>query len=134
MPDFQILKTEIDTDPLTRGYSGMTDQQVANSMNAKNRDNWVPLSSAQIFEAINRTEFAALNTQNISRVDRILGLGSGIPTEPGSNARDELVAVFGAGSNTIIRLAALANQQRSRGEEIGWGEVRPGDVVQARAL
>ena len=31
--DYQLLKTEIDTDPDTRGYSGMTDQQIADDLN-----------------------------------------------------------------------------------------------------
>jgi len=31
------IKTEIDTDPLVRAYSGMTDQQVADSMNTVDR-------------------------------------------------------------------------------------------------
>lgn len=31
--DIQVIKTEIDTDPLTRGYAPMTDQQVADDLN-----------------------------------------------------------------------------------------------------
>ena len=31
--DYQALKSEIDTDPDTRGYSGMDDQQVATDLN-----------------------------------------------------------------------------------------------------
>ena len=33
--DYQALKTEIDTDPLAVGYSGLTDQQVADSLNVR---------------------------------------------------------------------------------------------------
>jgi len=37
MVDYAALRTEIDTDPLVRGYAGMTDQQIAESMNALDR-------------------------------------------------------------------------------------------------
>ena len=33
----RILKTELDTDPLVRGYAGMTHLQAANDLNAKSR-------------------------------------------------------------------------------------------------
>jgi hypothetical protein len=34
----QIIKTEIDIDPLTRGYSGMSDREIADDMNTKYRE------------------------------------------------------------------------------------------------
>jgi len=37
MADINLLRTEITTDPLVRGYSGLTDIQVADSLNARNR-------------------------------------------------------------------------------------------------
>ena len=36
--DFNAIKAEIDTDPLTRGYSGMNDQAVADDLNTVYRD------------------------------------------------------------------------------------------------
>lgn len=33
---FNILKTEINEDPLVRGYSGMSNQEIANSLNEEN--------------------------------------------------------------------------------------------------
>lgn len=127
-----ILKTEIDTDPLTRGYAGMSDQQVADSLNTANRDNWVSLSASQIFEAIDRSEFTALSAGDQGRIDRILGLGSGIQTAPGSQARDEMIAVFGGGSTTISNLLAVANPMQTRGQELGIGIIRVGQVTEAR--
>jgi len=134
MPDFTVLRTELDTDPLARGYAAMTAQQVADSLNRKDRDRWVDMRSADIFEAIVLSEFTALSTANKGRVDRILNLGDGIRTGPTSQARSELVSVFGAGSTTIANLAAIANQKRTRGEEIGFGEVSVSDVVRAKAF
>ena len=37
MADLVALKIELDADPLVRGYSGMTDQQAADSLNTVNR-------------------------------------------------------------------------------------------------
>lgn len=131
-PFDETLKAEITNDPLGRGYAGMTDAQVAADLNTVNRDNWVPLSSSQIFESIDAAEFVALTPAQQARVDRILGLGSGIQTTPGSQARSELIAVFGGGSTTITTLASIANQQISRAQELGLGVVREGHVTEAR--
>ena len=138
MPDYQILRTEIDTDPLSRGYSGMSDTEVADDMNLINRDNWVSVTSAQIYEAVDGAEYGALtdllNGDEIAALDRIFGLGGDIPSAPGGRVRGELISIFGGGSTTIQNLVATANQQISRGSEIGWGVVKTGDVTAARAL
>ena len=133
MADIGKLKTEIDTDPLARVYSGMDDAAVAVDMNTAYRDNWIPLTSSQIFEVIDATEFQGLSVGDQSRVDRVLGLGVDVQTVPGSQARAELIAVFGAGSTTIGSLATLANPQQSRASELGIGFVKEGHVQQARA-
>lgn len=44
---FALLKTELSTDPLTRGYSGMSDQQAADSLNAKDRPGRRPIEALQ---------------------------------------------------------------------------------------
>jgi hypothetical protein len=133
MVDIPALKAEIDADPLTRGYAGMSDSALATSLNTANRDNWISLSSSQIFETIDIPEFQALNAANKARIDRLLGLGDGIQTAPGSQARSELVTVFGGGSVTIAALAALANKPRSRARELGLEVIKVGHVQEARA-
>ena len=56
MPDL-ILKPEVLSDPLTRGYSGMTDEQVADDLNTIYRTHDVQsVSSADIYDAIDRAE------------------------------------------------------------------------------
>lgn len=56
-----ILKTEISTDPLSRGYSGMTDLEVADDLNTvyrtKVRDY---ISGSEILNATDDAEFDAL--------------------------------------------------------------------------
>lgn len=129
-----VLKAEIDGDPLVRGYAGMTNQQIADDINTAYRDNWRPISSSQLFEAIDSTEFVALSDANKSRVDRLLGLGENIQTAPGSKSRAELVAVFGGGSQTAANLLPIANPGQTRGQELGIGFVRVGQVAEAKAL
>jgi hypothetical protein len=134
MPFLEDLADELNTDPLARGYSGMTDAQAADDLNIVNRANWVDLTSSQIFETISASEFQSLNQVGQGRVDRILGLGADIKTAPGSQARNELIAVFGGGSATITSLATVANQQRSRADELGLGFIFEGHVANARLI
>lgn len=46
--DVNALINEIKTDPLGRGYNTMTNQQLFNSLNTKNRTKLLPLSSKQL--------------------------------------------------------------------------------------
>ncbi len=46
--EFQLLKKEIETDPLGRGYSAMTPEQLAADLNTHYRQRLVPLSSAEL--------------------------------------------------------------------------------------
>jgi len=130
---YQILTDELNNDPLGRGYAGMSDADVVDSLNTADRDNWVELLSAEVFEVTDRSEFIALSSGNKDRVDRIFSLGSAIPSKPGSNARAELIAVFGSTSVTIQNLASIANQPISRAQELGLGGwVTEGRVAQVR--
>lgn len=61
---FQALKVEIVSDPLGRGYAGMTDQQVADSLNAMNRPGAVPMS-ALINEFLYADKFALLEEKAV---------------------------------------------------------------------
>ena len=119
MGQFEVLQGEVQGDPLGRGYSGMTNQAVLDSLVAVDRDNWVSLSAAEIFEAIDLGELNALQNSDKARVDRVLGLSGEIVTAPGGKARSEMVSVFGGGNVTIGNLAALANRPVSRAQELG---------------
>jgi len=136
MPNFQILADELTDDLLGRGYAGMDDQAASVDLNTSYRDLWAELTSSQIFEAIVATEFQALNAANQARVDRLLGLGDGILSVPGSQARTEMVAVFGGGSTTIANLLVIAQQSQTRSRELAWGrsQATTSDVNNARTL
>ena len=53
--DYVALKAELDTDPLTRGYSGMTDQQVRDDLHTLYRD--APHNPAALLDYMMKTEF-----------------------------------------------------------------------------
>ncbi len=129
---YAAIQTEINDDPLTRNYAGMTDDEIVVSLNTQDRDFWVTLTSAEIFQAVDLTELAALSVGNKARTDRIFQLTGDIQTGPGANARAELLSVFGGGSATVTNLAAAANKLIGRGEEIGVGAVRNRDLGRMR--
>jgi len=131
--DYVVLRAELLADPLIIGYAAMNDTQAAASLNTANRPvNVQTLDGAQIYEAIDATEFAALLTTKQEVVD-IIHLGPNILVAPGSKARARLAAIFGGGSATVTALAALGTKTVSRATELGLGVVNPGHVMKARA-
>jgi len=132
--NYQILHDELVGDPLGRGYSAMTDAEVAVDLNTIYRTyTRTHLSSAEIYEAISALEFQALSDAQKVYVRDILGLGEGIDVQPGGQARAVMIQIFGAGSTTISNLAAVLQESISRAAELGLGVVTPGDVERARA-
>ena len=117
-----ILQDEKTNDPLTRGYSAMTDQQFMDSMNTADLEQErTSMSSGEIMEQISGAEFAALTAAETARVDRVLGLGADVIIGPGNlhNAVQELIAVFGGISLTIIALDAARSISITRAQELG---------------
>lgn len=135
MSDIDALQTELTTDPLGRGYAGMTDEQAAADLNTVYRDNPNPpdvVSSAAIWNALDGTEYDALSAGDKALVDFIGGLGGDIPIGSGL-IKTKLFAVFAGGTTSRNNLIALASGgQVSRGQELGLGHVTPGIVEEAR--
>jgi hypothetical protein len=129
--DYVVLKDELDTDPLVRGYSGMSDQQAANDLNSAyvsvNRDT---MTNAEVLENIDPDEFALLTAVEVSMVNAVLSPDS---VDPFGNAQAILLKVFTAGSNTINALAAARVATISRAEDLGLPRVNAGHVAYARA-
>ena len=133
--DYSILWNELSTDPLSRGYSGMTDVQIADDLNTEYRN--VPretINGTELFEATDLSEFAALNTIH-REMWRTLYLGPAIFVTEGSNGRAVLAALFPAGSTTRQNLVVLAQETVpvSRAEELGLGRVYVQDIETARS-
>lgn len=132
--DYAILKDEITNDPLSRGYSAMTDAEVAFDLNTQRRTRQRPtLDAAEIYEAITVSEFQALNDTVKAYVRDIYSLGTGIVITTNSKARQVLLTAFDAGSESRAALVAAATESISRATELGLRRIKTGYVQKARA-
>lgn len=124
------LKTEITTDPLGRGYAGMSDAEAADSLNAIDRSVSVSsIAPEDVADALVASEFIALVAAKKDNVRMVLGL----PTvRVQGNTRDILLDAFGPGTGTRTNLAALQTKTVSRAEELGLGIVEEKHVRWAR--
>lgn len=128
--NIDILKTEITTDPLTRGYSGMSDLATALDLNTVYRTtDKTSMTGTEVFNAIDKAEFNALTATNKKLIWDIIHLGE---INPFGLESDLFVDIFGGGSTTITDLQALRKNNVSRGVELGIGNVREGNVQEAR--
>jgi len=133
MVDFVKLKAEIVADPLGRGYTGMTDAKVVDSLNVidRTRDRTV-VPAHEVFEALDFGELKALTVDSRQIVLGLLAMGD--MNLKGPNLRAAFGTIFGAGPTTRANLVALQTEPVSRAEELEIGFVRPGDVARARAV
>ncbi len=130
MSRIDIIKDEIDNDPLTRGYAAMTDAEVADDMNTEYRTRPRPtMTSSEVFQAIVLTEFKALTDGDKSSIFGIMAFGN---VNPFGREADVFIDIFGVGSGTITALAALRTVPISRGVELEVGVVKEGHVQEAR--
>lgn len=126
------LKQEIDADPLSRGYSGMTAQQIADDLNTKYRSrNKTGISGKDISEAIDSAEYAALGA---AEKDRIINFTQQQSVDPFGFAQIVFLDMFAGGSTTIQNLASIRVESISRATELGWREVKAGHVIDAQAI
>jgi len=150
------LREEILNDPLGRGYADMTDAEIADSLNTKDRDRIVPLSSAallawsgggadddnNIASRYERIETAA--TEHASGAVRgackaAIRLIDRDSTELDLSLPDRAAMVDALVAGGVLTadekdgLYAMATQQISRAEELGLGTVYAADVTGAKA-
>jgi len=127
------LKIEIATDPLTRGYAGMTDQQLVDSLNAVNRTrNRTSMTGDEMFAPTDAAEW-----QNLSAANQLLWVSFCGRSEfdPFGGANVAFVTdLFSAGSATLTALAAARVETISRAQELGLRRVKLGHVFNARKL
>ena len=124
------LKTEVTTDPLARGYSGMNDEQIADSLNTPTRTaDRETLTGGLVMASIVRTELNALAANDKTYVQAVVNAGE-MPITP--QLKTELSAVFPAGSGTRANIVALLKRTGSRAEELGIGYVTPSNVADAK--
>ena len=129
--DLAALKSELLTDPTSRGYAGKLDDACADLLNRLDRQaNRETLTAGQILSAVVRAEFDSLGAAAKNYVTLVLGVSGEIPMT--TQLRTDLGAIFGAGTATRANLAAIVKRTASRGEELGLGIVSASDVANAR--
>lgn len=136
----ETLKTEVTTDPLGRGYSGMNDDQVVASLNTVDRDVIKPsLSGDEIFNAAEPAEVTSMARGAANaRQDFLafLSLCARDSINPQGAATVRIILeLFGAGSQTVGNLNQIRKQTVSRSVELGLGDKSIGaaDVARARS-
>ena len=147
MANIAILKSEIDSDPLGRGYSGMDDTAVAVDLNTAYRTKKEPISSAELL-AWSASDARLQNIKDAAEngaTDDLKSLAQAaylIVTRDGTTLDlnladrvamlDSLVAAGVLTAADRTSLDSLATVSISRAEELSVGRVRAGDVIQAR--
>jgi len=112
------LRTEVQTDPLGRGYSGMTSAVLLANLQTVNRTrNKTGLTPSEVYQNIDQIQWAGLSASEQDEVWNILHLGD--PLDPFGREATRFIAIFGGGSATITALQALRIDNISRLEEIG---------------
>lgn len=145
--DYDKLKNELVNDPLGIGYSALTDADASVALNAKNRvvveETFVnaktvmaTLGATAGATFLDALASAAASNRAISWAMDFIKSDSGIDvgnTET-RNMLDSLVAANVLNSADVATVKSLAEKTVSRGEELGLGLVKPGDVSYARSI
>jgi hypothetical protein len=125
-----VLKNELLTDPLARGYSGMTDQQAADDLNTVYRTrNRTSMTGREFKNQWDATEFSVLSE---SQQSLLYSLASRDDLDPFGIDATTVQGIFPGGGTTITALAAYRVEDISRGEELGIGTVSAANVDSAR--
>lgn len=147
MSKITILKAEIQNDPLAKGYSSMSDQEIVDSINLKNRSKFVEISSQELLAwSANNGRLAKIkNAINNGADDVVKSLAEAAyllitrdDTSLDLNLTDRVAMLDALVSYAVLipddktSLQALATVSISRAEELDIGLVRAGDVLQAR--
>ncbi len=128
------LKTELTTDPLTRGYAAMSDAAAAISLNTANRTGTaITLTGDDLMnDVIVWTEVEALTAAKRDTL-AILLKAVDLDLTAGSKAVVYMASVFGAGTQTRTNFQAITPPKISRAEELGLPTIGHSDVALARA-
>lgn len=127
--DYIALKTEVLTDPLTRGYSTMTDQEVVDDLNTVYRPRDY-VKGWEIFNATDDAEYAALPTDAMrSSWDDLCSIDNIDVSNGVAKARE--AELFGVGTVTRTNLLVLKNSL-TRAEELGFPNVEAIDIFIVR--
>ena len=133
------IRDELLTDPLGRGYVGMSDQAAADDLNTAYRTrNRTSMTGDELFQATVPSEFNALSTGSGNNPDNQghwLSFCGRETIDPFATANEQFVIdLFGGGSGTVAALQAARVESITRGEELGIGIVKVGHVEEVRRI
>lgn len=149
MSNISIIKTEIDNDPLARGYASMSNEEVVVSLLTDDRTKLVPISSSELLAwSVSGGRLARIKAgidggvddveKSLCEVCYIMIRRDSTSLDLNEQTRvDMLDALVAYGRLTDSDRTDLYNKATvsiSRAEELGIGRVRSGDVAQARLL
>ena len=124
------LEDELLNDPLIIGYSVLTDQQVADSMNAETRSrNRASMTGREVANEVVNSEYDALTD---AQKAQFLALIASEDLDPFGLGANVVKDIFGTGSTTVADLATARVESISRAVELGIPTVKPGHVEDAR--
>ena len=130
--DIAALKAELIAGHPDAGPYDADAAVAAGQLNAVNRTRpRASMTGSEVINAVDPAAFGALEAGPEQMVWDIVHLGT---VNPFGIEATLMISIFGAGSATIVALAAARQQAISRAVEIGLGHVRVGDVERARAL
>jgi hypothetical protein len=142
--DLGKLKIELEIDPLNRGYSNMTTEEIITSLNTPNIPRYKSLTSAELlaWAASNRRRKKLVNAslnhvsediQNLAEVAVILLDRDGTQIDLNLPDRVQMVEILVAAgvldASDKTDLYALATYNISRNQELNLGEIMNGDVL-----
>lgn len=129
-----LLKWELANDPLARGYSGMTDTQVLDSLTTV-FDRQPPAgTTVEATEVLNRIVIAEYNLLLETQKDRLYALLAIGRLDPWGIEANILQGLFGGSSTTVQNLSAYRDTLLiTRAQELGLGTLYEGNIIEARA-
>lgn len=154
MGKLHLIKAEIDADPLTRGYAGMTNQQVADDLNTAYRsvdvDSITPellisnIKAHTHWPDINDTLTGDDLIKSLARMIRELAYLMILHSLTNIPINAQWVQAYLNGNSGIFQtpaqqatddaIDALKSGMITRAQELNLGKVEEGDVAGARAL
>lgn len=142
--DYARLRDELMADPLGRGYGSMSPDQAAASLMTENRTvieatqvgalgimrELGPAAGAAVLDALEAASASDSRLRWVMRELSTVGIDLGHPVTRATI--QELAAAGVLTPSQLDALLSVAVRTVSRAEELGLGEVRPGDVDTAR--
>lgn len=135
--DYPRLQAEINADPVTLGYSGKTDQQIADLLNSTTTSRTLPQTRVDTTQILGVIQVAAWPTVGSASESQLLAI-LGMPFVDASNIniRGIFGSIFPNSGGTVTtrnNLLALATRTVSRADELSLGLVLAVDVTRAKA-